>query len=127
MSEITSFAQLGELRAKILALPAVPAKIAARVAPAFSALAQQAFAGHQSPYGDAWAPGVDLVESGALRDRAIRYTAEGGRVRATIGAVKYARYQLKQGILPKAGALPSAWYDQLKSIADDELEKALVL
>lgn len=126
-TEITSWSQVAELRAKLLALPAVTSKIATRVADAFSSLAQQSFAAHQSPYGDAWAPGVDLVESGALRSRAIRYVAEGTRVRSSIGSVRYARYQLKQGILPKAGALPAAWFTKLKEIADDELEKALVL
>ena len=123
--EITSFAELAELRDQLLALPAVPAKIAARVAPAFSELAQAAFDARQSPYGDVWGPGITENKSGRLRAGAIRYVAEGGRVRATVGAVKYARYQLKQGILPKAGALPAAWFAKLKSIADEELAKAV--
>ena len=130
MSEITSFAALAATRAKLIALPAVSARIAARVAPAFSALAQQSFDSQSSPYGDPWAPGadgqsVDLRKSGRLRSVALRYVAEGTRVRASIGGVSYARYQLKRGLLPKTGAIPSAWNARLIAIANDELAKAM--
>jgi hypothetical protein len=130
--ELTSFAELGELRARLANLPAVNARVAMRVATTFSALAAQDFAARQSPYGDSWGMGksgepITLDQSGRLRGQAIRYVATGSRVRASIGAVRYAKYQLKRGILPKTGMLPSSWDAAVKRIAEDELERAMEL
>lgn len=129
-SEITSFAGLADLRAKLIALPAVSARIAEKVAPALSALAQQSFDAAQSPYGDPWGVGKDgkpITEkkSGKLRSNALRYVAAGRKVRASVGAVAYAKYQLKHGLLPKSGALPAAWDARVTEIAQRELDEAL--
>lgn len=128
--ELSSFAALAELKAQLIALPAVTARIAEKVAPEFSRLAQQTFDAQQSPYGDAWGTGADgkqITEkkSGALRSKAISYEANGRKIRATVGAVKHARYQVNRGILPKAGLLPAAWEARLVEIANAELAEAL--
>jgi hypothetical protein len=128
--EITSFAELEAVRSRLAGLPAVSAKIATRTATTFSALAAEAFAARQSPYGDPWGTGktgepITEEKSGRLRREAIRYVATGTRVRATVGAVRHARYQLKHGLLPKTGALPSKWDAALRRIADEELTLAM--
>ncbi len=131
-TEITSFAAMAELRSRLSSLPEVCAKIATRGAAKFSELGQQAFDARQSPYGDAWGVGedgqpIDLKQSGALREKAIRYTSVGTTIRSSVASVKHARYQLKRGLLPKAGRLPAAWEGALKTIAQDELAKAMAL
>lgn len=131
MREITSFAALADLRKSLLALPEVSTRIAQRGAEAFTALAQADFAGRHSPYGDPWGDGRDgkpltLDKSGKLRAQAIRYVAQGRAIRCSLG-VPYARYQLKHGLLPKAGKLPAAWNDALAKIANEELAKGMAV
>ena len=130
MSNASSFAELAKLRAHIGSLPSVNARVAAKVAPVFSQLAQQAFDANESPYGDTWGLGKDgkqitEYQSGRLRSLAVRYSAVGTNVRSSISAVRYARYQLSHGILPKSRALPAAWYEALSRIAEREIAEAL--
>lgn len=129
-TEITSFAQLAEVRKRLLSLPSVASTIATKGAAEFSRLAQADFAAHESPYGDPWGEGRDgkplsLDKSGRLKANAIKYVATGTTIRVTLGAVPYAKYQIKHGILPKPGAIPDAWNQALVKIANDELSKHL--
>lgn len=126
MTDISRFTELAALKRKLLASPKIAERVAAKVAPALSELAQQAFDAQQSPYGDKWGVGVDgkpidLNESGAMRTKAIRYFPVGTKIRATVGSVRHARYQLKHGVLPRAGKLPSKWAEQVDRIAQREL------
>ena len=105
--------------------PEVAARVAARVAPAFSQLAKQSFDAHQSPSGDPWPSGIDLVESGSLREHATKYESHGTKVRANVARPRYARYQLKYGFLPRSGALPASWDATVTRIADQELQRSL--
>ena len=128
MKEISSFDALDKLRADLLRLPSVTARIAELGAVKFSELAAADFAAHRSPYGEAWGTGetgkpLDLEESGRLRGNAIKYVANGRTIRASVAAIPYSKYQLKRGILPARGRLPVAWGAALKKIADDELKK----
>lgn len=117
------------IRARIAKLPSVGARVAERAAEAFSAKAQAAFDAQQSVYGAPFKAGsagneVDLNVTGALREKALKYTPHGTTVKASVGAVPYARYQLKHEILPRPGKLPADWSAELSKIADDELIKA---
>lgn len=116
------------LQDKLLRSPAVASRIAERAAARFSELAQQAYDARRSVYGRPFGKGdegeqLDLKESGTLRAQALRYTAIGTKVRASVSAVRYARYQLKQGILPAKGSIPADWLPELQRIADEELAK----
>lgn len=128
-SSVGSFEQLRDLRARLDSMPSVGQAIASRVAPALSAVAQVAFDSGRTPLGgDFGASSVDgraldLNESGKLRAQAVAYHAEGRKVRASVGGVPYARYQLKRGFLPRR--LPAAWEQMVRAIAADEIAKHL--
>ncbi len=132
MRQVSSFDELADLRARIAALPATNAKIAERVADRFSDLARAAFDSQSSVYGAPFGQGssgqpLDLHESGRMRSQAVNFTATGTTIRASVASVKYARYQLKHGILPRRGALPAEWASELRRIAREELDKAVRL
>lgn len=118
-----------ELQDKLLRSPTVAMRIAERAAQRFSELAQQAYDNKRGvsgkPFGKSEETGeqLDLKESGTLRNQALRYTAIGTKVRASVSAVRYARYQLKHGILPAKGTIPADWLPELQRIADEELAK----
>lgn len=118
-----------ELQDKLLRSPTVAMRIAERAAERFSELAQQAYDNKRGvsgkPFGKSEETGeqLDLKESGTLRAQALRYTAIGTKVRASVSAVRYARYQLKHGILPAKGTIPADWLPELNRIADEELAK----
>lgn len=120
-----ALAKWGDVLAK---LPSVMTAAAPRVATEFSTLADRAFGSASSVYGVPFA-GVggrlDLHESGTLGARATRYTAAGTTVRASVGAVRYARYQLKHGFLPARGRLPQAWRDRVDAIVREEIAREL--
>jgi hypothetical protein len=128
-SAVGSFEQLRDLRAKLESMPSVGEAIAARVAPALSAAAQEAFDAGRTPFGgDFGASSVDgrtldLNESGRLRAGAVAYHVEGRKVRASVGGVPYARYQLKRGFLPRK--LPAAWEQTVRAIAQQEIANHL--
>jgi hypothetical protein len=43
-----------------------------------------------------------------------------------VSSVRYARYQIRKGILPRGGAkLPAGWEATIKRIADEETAKAV--
>lgn len=125
MSGLDAFAKL---KARMAKLPAVGARVAKRGAELFSQKAQQAFDAKESVYGVPFKDGshgpVDLVDEGTLREKALTYTAHGTTIKASLGAVPYARYQMKHGILPQRGKLPADWQAELAKIGDEELTKA---
>lgn len=125
---IRSFAQLEKIRAALLIWPHVAAPIAKKIAPIYSAFAQESFDAQQSPYGDSWDAGasgepVDLVETGKLRNVAVKYSSAGRQVFTNTSAVKYARYHINRGLFPRSKALPAKWFEAIKQAAVDELRK----
>jgi len=119
-----------DIRARLARLPAVNARVAQRAAPALSAIAREHYDAGESVYGDPFGVGsqgtpIDLKESGSLRAKALQYEAIGTKVRASVGAVKHARYQLKHGILPRPGQLPQEMQTAIAEIAEDELHRAM--
>ncbi len=111
-------------------MPDVMLRVAPRVAADFSGLAQRAYGASQSVYGVPFnGPGgmLDLTETGALRQRAARYSAAGTTVKASVASVRYAKYQLKHGFLPMRGRLPQAWRDRIDAIVREEIERELKL
>jgi hypothetical protein len=128
-THIASFGQLAALKAKLLRLPETAAKIAPKVAERLSELATEAFDSGRTVYGDPRPAGIDgtsldLKESGALRAQALRYVAEGRRVRASL-SLRYARYYVRYGILPRKGSLPPAWDKEIGDLCQRELDKEL--
>jgi hypothetical protein len=128
--KIESLEQLASVRQRLIELPEVTQEIARRAAPRITELAQQAFDAQTSPYGDPWAAGkdgkdVDLNESGALREKAIRYEAQGRGIRVSVASVKHAKYQLRFGILPAKGSIPAAWEAEIAKIAEEVLQERL--
>lgn len=103
-------------------------RIAARAAPVITAMAQGAYAGGATVYGDARPAGVhgnalDLHVSGAVQG-SVRFTAIGTVLRAVL-STRYAKYLVgKYRILPM-GALPVAWSAELGRIAREECSRHL--
>lgn len=121
---------MGELRGvteSLQRLPEVEARIAVRVAETFSGLARASFDSQTSPGGRAWGKGAEgqpitLDKSGKLRAAATSYESIGTRVRVSVAAVRYGKYQLRFGIIPKTGdPLPEAWAEAVRQIAREEL------
>lgn len=115
---------LRELRARIASLPAVRARIAKRAAEEFSKMSKESFDAQQTPEGEPWKPGKGgrvptLKKSGDLEKKATTYTASGSRVRAEALTLRYARYQLRRGFIPRK--LPPAWLARLREIATEEI------
>ncbi len=122
MTRIADFAALADLQRKLQQSPELAKAVAAKAAPRLTTLAQQAF-GSQSVYGVPYPSGVDLHESGRLKSEATRYTAHGTKVRASVAAVRHARYQLKHGYLPAKGRVPAAWEAEIRKLAQAEIAK----
>ena len=114
-----------ELRRKLQRLPEVATSIAPKIAAMFTAEAQRAFDSGQSvhgvPFTSDTGEALDLKESGAIRSSAVRYTSTGATIRASVGSVRHARYQLKHGFLPRR--IPAEWSTKAAQIIDDELTK----
>lgn len=124
MTELSTFAQLDAVRARLAALPRVAERVAERAAARLTELATATFDARENVAGEAWADGADgkpvtLNKSGRLRRDAVRYVAVGTRIRATVAATPYARFQLKRGFLPRT--IPAAWGSEIARIADEEL------
>lgn len=117
---------LDDLRRRLARLPEVGARLAPLVAARFTSLARGAFDSGRSVYGTPFTSdtggALDLNESGALRSQALRYSATGTKVRASVDSVRHARYQLKHGFLP-GRALPLAWEQAAAEVIDAELER----
>lgn len=96
------------------------ARIAARVAPTMSDLAQGAHASGQTVYGRPRPKGVDgdslsLERTGATQ-RALHFIATGRDIRTTT-LPKYARFLIgKYDLLPN-GPLPATWRERMRDIA----------
>lgn len=131
MTAITSFAQLEALKRTLASSsPRIAEQVARKAAPVLSEKAREDFDAQQSPYDRPWGTGVDgqaitLKQSGALRDKALEYKATGTKIRASVGSVPHARYQLKFGVLPRSGQLPTEWEAEVKKIADAEVAAAV--
>lgn len=121
------FAKLREMRARLVRLPHVQEAVADKAAPAVTDLAGQAFDAGRSVYGEAYAPNKDgstrtLRRTGNLRAQ-VRFVRLGTKIRCVLG-VKYAKYHIKNGILPRGGAaLPTTWTATIKRLAGSELEQ----
>jgi hypothetical protein len=113
------------LRRKLAKLPEVATSIAPKIAAMFTAEAQRAFDSgksvHGVPFTSDSGEALDLRESGAIRSSAVRYTATGATIRASVGSVRHARYQLKHGFLPRR--IPVEWQAKAAQIIDAELTK----
>lgn len=113
------------LRRRLAKLPEVATSIAPKVAAMFTAEAQRSFDAGQSVHGVPFTgnngDALDLRESGAIRSNAVRYTATGATIRASVGSVRHARYQLKHGFLPRR--IPTDWRAKAAQIIDAELTK----
>lgn len=109
---------------------AVATRIAARAAGALSDLARASYRANQTVYGDAREVGHDgkvlsLFRTGRLFST-VKFTHTGRRARAVLGT-RYAKYNVKHGILPSGNRqIPLEWQDALRDIADDECRKMLV-
>lgn len=121
-----SLEQLRAIREQIESLPSVVEKVAVRSAAELTTLARASFDARQSVYGDPFPPGVDLYESGKLRELAVQYAPLGTRIRASVASVRYAKYKIKHGILPRGGqALPASFDAAIGEAATDELAIAM--
>lgn len=119
--------------ARLAQLPTtVRAEVARQGAPACTELAQGAFDGGQTVYGEPRPQGVNggplsLVKSGAVRG-SLRFVANGTQIRCQLGP-KHMRYLVgKYKILPN-NALPFRWRARLneivKATADRQVAAAL--
>lgn len=122
---MSGFDELQAMKARLAKLPEVSARVAAKAAGELSAIAQASFDAGQGVDGQSFG-GVDLNESGRLRAQALRYTAIGTKIRASVGSVPYAKYHIKRGILPRGGAaLPTKFNAAIVAIANRELALAV--
>lgn len=123
------FAALRTMREKLARLPEVQEAVAAVAAPAVSSLAGDTFDSGRGVYGDPFAPNKDgstrtLKKSGRLRAQ-IRFVQIGTKIRCVLG-VRYAKYRIKDGILPRGGAaLPVRWTAEIKRLAGAEMATRL--
>ena len=116
---LRSFSELRTLKDALTRLPAASARVARAAAAEFSDRARAAIARRESVNGESFPAGVTLNKTGALAAVATRYEPIGNRVRASVGSLRYAKFQLRYGFLPRA--LPSAWADWLRDEARAEL------
>lgn len=126
---MNDFAKLAQMRDAIRRLPSTTTAIAAKAAPEVSDLARASWASGVSAYGVPYAPNADgtkrtLNRSGAL-GASIRFVSVGTKLRCVLG-VPYARYQIKNGILPRGGAiLPRSWIGSIQKISELEISVRL--
>lgn len=116
------------IKQRVAALPRVASKVAEKVADAFQERARAAFDAGVGVYGDPFVGDhgpLDLVKTGKLREKSLRYEAHGSRVRASIDGTRYAKYRIKHGILPRPGQLPGPWQEDVDRIADEVLTDAV--
>jgi hypothetical protein len=105
------------------------AAVASEAAPAMTGLAQGAYSGGQTVYGDARPQGVDgqrltLHKTGAT-EAGLRFVSVGTIVRCVMPN-KYQRYLIRYGILPNGNAaVPSAWRAKLDALVAAQKGPAL--
>lgn len=110
-----------QVTAMLAKLPQLAARVAQKAAPLLAARARAAFDSHQTPYGNPWRKGITLYKSGALRAAAIAYLQSGAKIKSTVAQVRYAKYHIREGILPRGGqALPAAWEQDISREAQAE-------
>jgi hypothetical protein len=119
---------LRQLGRKLAELPTtVRAEVARQAAPIVTELAQSAFDGGQTVYGDARPTGVDgnalsLVASGSVR-RSLNFVANGTQLRCTLGP-KHMKFLIgKYKILPN-NAIPLRWRRALDEITTRQAARA---
>jgi hypothetical protein len=119
---------LKQLGRKLAELPTtVRAEVARQAAPVVTALAQSAFDGGQTVYGDARPTGVDgnaldLTVTGSAR-RSLNFVANGTQLRCTFGPKHFKFLIGKYKILPN-NALPFRWRRALDEITKREAARA---
>lgn len=129
MSNAAAFEKLRRLRMELKRLPQTNASIASKAAPAITGLARGSWAAGMSVYGDPYPPNKDgsartLNRTGALGAQ-IRFEPIGTGIKCVLG-VPYARFRIKDGILPRGGsALPVQWKATLTRISNTELTARL--
>lgn len=114
------------LRKRLAKMPTVMAqKVATRTARALSSELRSAFAAGRTVYGESRPTGtqgnkLDLKVTGKTSG-SLRFVAIGTLVRAQL-TTKYARYLIRFGIMPNAGAaMPVAWSRIIELISLEEL------
>lgn len=113
---------LRALRQRIKRLPDVQEAIATKAAPAITAQARASFDAGQTVFGDRRPSGNRLVQTGRMRSQ-IRFVRTGRKIRCVIG-VRYARFHIRDGILPRGGTpMPVKWQLQLRDIAETEISE----
>lgn len=130
--ELRTFADLRALRSKLASLPGVGNRIASRVADTFTRSARSNLASGRSVYGKPFesrktGKALTLRKSGRMLDVAASFVAIGRIIRSTIAAVPYARYYVRDGILPRSALLPQSWEKDATTIAREEIERALAV
>jgi hypothetical protein len=121
-------AKLGELAESLRRLPSVLEPTAARSAGVITRLVGASFDAGETVYGRARPVNEDgsfrsLHKSGALRG-GLRFVRVGTKLRCVLG-VRYARYRIKDGILPYRGNLPKKWDTAIGDIATEEIQRVM--
>ncbi len=117
--------KLRRMRQEIKRLPAVQEAIARSAAAEITAKARASFASGSTAYDRQRPANKDgsprtLHRTGKLA-ATLLFKAEGRRMRCVL-AVAYARFRVKDGILPRGGApLPEAWSGILRRVTDYEI------
>ena len=113
--------KISQLKSRLRELPTtVAADVAARAAPAMTALTTEAHAARRGVYGTPYKGGVSLERTGAM-GRALSFRADGRIVRCVLGprdkrGTQYGKYLIgRYQILPN-GALPAEWSRRLGEI-----------
>lgn len=123
------FEKLRRMRAEIKRLPQMQEAVARRAASEITALARATYDARQSVFGDSFGTNKDgsprtLKKSGALYSK-VSFVQAGTKIRCVLG-VPYARFQIRNGILPRGGgAMPVKWNAAIKRIAELEFSVRL--
>lgn len=118
----------GRVRRQLETLPTVLEPIAERAASEINRALLSSFDAGQTVYGGARPANKDgsartLYRTGALRS-GLRFVRTGTKLRCVLG-VRYARYRVKDGVLPFGRRLPQAWDKAIAKVADDEIRRIL--
>jgi hypothetical protein len=134
-------AGLGQMRASLRKLAAVPSRAAPAVAEKIDQRLQDCFANETDPYGNAWAPlaastvkrkrgnTVIMYRTGKARAQTHAVAARGAGIKIEIGEVM--KYHMEQDgtrparrILPTFG-MPKAWNADVKAALDAAFARAV--
>jgi hypothetical protein len=129
VSNSAGFEALRQMREQLRRLPEMQSAVATKAAPEITSQAVASFDAGTSVYGDPRPPKQDgstmtLHKTGALR-AGIKFEPVGTKMRCVL-SVKYARYKIKFGILPRGGqALPTQWEATITKVAADEFQRRM--